>query len=254
MEAASAAIQLQQAVRFGVRDRAQQHRVDDAEHRRVGADAERQGDHRHQRESRRFQQCPDAVAHVLQQVLHSSSTLRRQRLAFSGLDGWLVPGVLGRDVSVLPPGRRRVSTAIDGRLASRASTVKETGTALEKLDHVMLRGYLVDAGYLCRPADGSSYRVVADPPGRPRCEAGVADVDLADLLQARREEVASLAVPRGNPAMVPEGRNHDQPWRAYFCLSTSDRSRTQAASRAFLSASDPLGSAPLRMKPCPAPS
>ena len=63
-------------------------------------------------------------------------------------------------------------------------------SGIEELDHVMLRRYLVDAGYLCRPADGSSYRVVADPPGRPRCEAGVSDVDLADLLQARREEVA----------------------------------------------------------------
>jgi hypothetical protein len=44
------------------------------------------------------------------------------------------------------------------------------------------------------------------------------------------------------------------PRAAYLELPASDFSLTQAASRAFLSASDPPGSSPLRMKPCPAPS
>lgn len=63
-------------------------------------------------------------------------------------------------------------------------------SGIKELDHVTLRRSLVDAGYLVRRPDGSGYRVVADPPERPRCEAGVADVDLASVLQARREEVA----------------------------------------------------------------
>jgi hypothetical protein len=63
-------------------------------------------------------------------------------------------------------------------------------SGIQELDHVTLRRYLVDAGYLSRRADGSGYRVAVAPPGRPPCEAGVADVDLAAVLAARREEVA----------------------------------------------------------------
>lgn len=74
---------------------------------------------------------------------------------------------------------------IDARLMRWIET-----SGLGGLDHVTLRRSLVDAGYLSRPADGSTYRVVADPPGRPPCEAGVADVDLAAVLEARREDVA----------------------------------------------------------------
>jgi len=63
-------------------------------------------------------------------------------------------------------------------------------SGIKELDHITLRRHLVDAGYLDRHADGSGYRVVADPPGRPPLEAGVAGVDLEAVLQARREEVA----------------------------------------------------------------
>ena len=88
-------------------------------------------------------------------------------------------------VSTLPVEAPLDQPAIDARLASWVET-----SGLADLDHVTLRRYLVDAGYLSRRADGSEYRVVADPPGRPRCEAGVAAIDLATVLQARREEVA----------------------------------------------------------------
>jgi len=83
-----------------------------------------------------------------------------------------------------------VETPFDQQLADARLTRWIETSGIKDLDHVTLRRHLVDAGYLCRRADGSGYRVVADPPGRPRCEAGVADVDLAALLQARREEVA----------------------------------------------------------------
>ena len=69
------------------------------------------------------------------------------------------------------------------------------------------------------------------------------------------------------PSRFPDGGPHTSraplhtrlsdrigPRAAYFWLPAIDFSLTQAASRAFLSASDPPGSEPPRMKPCPAPS
>ena len=88
-------------------------------------------------------------------------------------------------VAALPVDTPLDQPVVDARLTHWIET-----SGIKELDHVTLRRYLVDAGYLCRRADGSGYRVVADPPGRPRCEAGVADVDLAAVLRARREEVA----------------------------------------------------------------
>ena len=74
---------------------------------------------------------------------------------------------------------------IDARLTQWIET-----SGIKELDYATLRRSLVDAGYLSRRADGSGYRVITDPPGRPPCEAGVAEVDLAAVLRARREEVA----------------------------------------------------------------
>jgi hypothetical protein len=88
-------------------------------------------------------------------------------------------------VAALPVDTPLDQAVVDARLARWIET-----SGLRELDHVTLRRYLVDAGYLCRRADGSSYRVVADPPGRPCWEAGVADIDLEAVLRARREEVA----------------------------------------------------------------
>jgi hypothetical protein len=88
-------------------------------------------------------------------------------------------------VAPLPVDTPLDQPVVDARLTRWIET-----SGIKERDHVTLRRYLVDAGYLCHPADGSSYRVVADPPGRPRCEAGVADVDLEAILRARREEVA----------------------------------------------------------------
>jgi hypothetical protein len=88
-------------------------------------------------------------------------------------------------VAALPVETPLGQPVVDARLTDWIET-----SGIKELDHVTLRRYLVDAGYLSRRADGSAYRVVADPPGRPRCESGVADVDLAAVLRVRREEVA----------------------------------------------------------------
>lgn len=88
-------------------------------------------------------------------------------------------------VSALPADTPLDQQLVDARLTRWIET-----SGVRELDHVTLRRSLVDAGYLARPADGSSYRVVDAPPGRPGCEAGVADVDLANVLRSRREEVA----------------------------------------------------------------
>lgn len=88
-------------------------------------------------------------------------------------------------VATLPVETPLDQSVVDARLAHWIET-----SGIKELDHVTLRRYLVDAGYLCRRVDGTGYRVVADPPGRPRCEPGVVDLDLAAVLRARREEVA----------------------------------------------------------------
>lgn len=74
---------------------------------------------------------------------------------------------------------------VNARLASWIET-----SGIQGLDHITLRRCLVDAEYLVRRPDGSGYRVAATPPGRPQMDAGVAGLDLATVLQARREEVA----------------------------------------------------------------
>jgi hypothetical protein len=88
-------------------------------------------------------------------------------------------------VATLPVETPLDQTVVDARLAHWIDT-----SGIKELDYVTLRRHLVDAGYLARRADGTHYRVVAEPPGRPRCEAGVADLDLQGVLRARREEVA----------------------------------------------------------------
>ena len=88
-------------------------------------------------------------------------------------------------VAMLPVDAPLHQRVVDARLTDWIET-----SGIKALDHVTLRRYLVDAGYLRRRVDGTGYRVVADPPGRPRCEPGVLDLDLAAVLRARREDVA----------------------------------------------------------------
>jgi hypothetical protein len=63
-------------------------------------------------------------------------------------------------------------------------------SGIKELDHITLRRRLVDAGYLDRHADGTAYRVVSEPPGRPPLEQGAAALDLEVVLEARRAEIA----------------------------------------------------------------
>src|SRR5215510_15299880 len=67
-----------QPLRLFIRQRAQQRGVDDAEDCRVRADAERESDDRNPREAGFLQQQSRAIAQVLQQGLHNSSTRRCQ--------------------------------------------------------------------------------------------------------------------------------------------------------------------------------
>ena len=54
-------IHADQSVGFGIRQRLQQHAVDDAEDGAVGADAERQREHGDEREARRLDEAADRV-------------------------------------------------------------------------------------------------------------------------------------------------------------------------------------------------
>jgi hypothetical protein len=61
--------QVHNAVGFGIRERAQEHAVDDAENRRVGADADRQREDRHRGEAGMTAQRAQAVADVAREML-----------------------------------------------------------------------------------------------------------------------------------------------------------------------------------------
>src|SRR5215510_10467840 len=66
------------ALRLRVRERAQEHGVDDCEDRRVSADAQRKRDDGDQCESWLLHQHSRAVSQVLNQSLHNSSERRGQ--------------------------------------------------------------------------------------------------------------------------------------------------------------------------------
>ncbi len=58
------------------------------------------------------------------------------------------------------------------------------------VDHVTLRRYLVDAGYLCRDRQGTTYRVQIGGTGEVRFERAVGSVDSAAVVHAAREQAA----------------------------------------------------------------
>jgi hypothetical protein len=61
---------------------------------------------------------------------------------------------------------------------------------IKTLDYVTLRRYLVDAGYLTRSKDGSSYEVVQPGPGADLFETDIDQLDPVEVIAAAREEIA----------------------------------------------------------------
>jgi hypothetical protein len=61
---------------------------------------------------------------------------------------------------------------------------------IKTLDYASLRRYLVDAGYLTRSKDGSSYEVVQPGPGAKLFEADIDQLDPVEVIAAAREEIA----------------------------------------------------------------
>ena len=59
---------------------------------------------------------------------------------------------------------------------------------IKKLDHSSLRRWLVDAGYMTRTRDGSSYQIVEHGPHDDWFAAEVETIDLAEEMQVKREE------------------------------------------------------------------
>ena len=59
---------------------------------------------------------------------------------------------------------------------------------IKKLDHSSLRRWLVDAGYLIRTKDGSSYQVVEHGPHDDWFAADVETIDLAEEMRLKRDE------------------------------------------------------------------
>ncbi len=60
---------------------------------------------------------------------------------------------------------------------------------IKGVDHVTVRRYLIDVGYLTRNKDGSCYQVPADP---HICsfDDGIDELDVASVLQGERDRIA----------------------------------------------------------------
>jgi hypothetical protein len=65
----------------------------------------------------------------------------------------------------------------------------DIGTCLD-MDHVTLRRYLIDEGYLSRDANGSAYEVCFTSRSPIEFEGSVALVDPSEVIQAAKERVA----------------------------------------------------------------
>ena len=90
-----------ESARIAIRKRPKHHGVDDAEHRGVGADAERQRDDRDGREARRSAQATRGIAHILPDGFHGAlpatpAHLRLRRPDASDLDTRRSLGSLAR--------------------------------------------------------------------------------------------------------------------------------------------------------------
>jgi hypothetical protein len=71
----------------------------------------------------------------------------------------------------------------------------DVGRAIE-IDHVTLRRYLVDAGYLRRAATGAVYEVCVPSSEEVEFEPGVLDIDPVAVVQAAREQRAARKLER----------------------------------------------------------
>lgn len=65
-----------------------------------------------------------------------------------------------------------------------------TLSQIKNIDHGTLRRRLVDAGYLIRTKDGSSYQVAPSRVHPPFFEESIEQVNVAEVLQTGREEIA----------------------------------------------------------------
>jgi DNA-binding IclR family transcriptional regulator len=61
---------------------------------------------------------------------------------------------------------------------------------MQAFDHVTLRRALVDAGYLTRSSDGATYQISPFNPRAWQFEAAIEHLDVLDVLNTAREEMA----------------------------------------------------------------
>ena len=67
--------------------------------------------------------------------------------------------------------------------------LSDIGSGID-IDHVTLRRYLVDEGYLVRDAKGSTYEVYPSGKGQAKFEPTVAEIDSSGVVQAARQRSA----------------------------------------------------------------
>lgn len=104
-------------------------------------------------------------------------------------------------VALLDAGRRYSEPELNAALGQWSVSVGD-GIGI---DHVTLRRYLVDWGYLSRDPDGAAYSVRYDGAGDVLFERDVEDVDPVDVVQDALEEARSRKR-RWQPGGSPEGK------------------------------------------------
>ena len=181
-----------------VRQRAQQHGVEDAEDRGVRADAERQRHERDRREAGRAPQQPRGVAHVARQI-DDQATAPRRRAGWSAAEPG---GARGRSA-------RAISSATRARSASGASACS-TASASGTPDATQLRVVVGDVlrqlvddvagarridGQRVQPGADERFPVVHQPASNGSSQTGASGMaDAGDAVQGGEERAPASAL------------------------------------------------------------
>ena len=73
---------------------------------------------------------------------------------------------------------------INAKLADWVETSK-----MESMDHITMRRYLVDAGYLTRTSNGTSYQLSSPVLPSPTFEESIDSLNLAEILEEARADI-----------------------------------------------------------------
>jgi hypothetical protein len=89
-------------------------------------------------------------------------------------------------VLLIKPGMSFSEREIDAKLSFWINEI----SGIQNFDTTTLRRWLVDAGYLTRTSDGSSYQVKTEGPWEHLFDPAVSEIDIQEVILDAREEIA----------------------------------------------------------------